>query len=200
MAWLGLDGSVGCYGRSQDVSGRSWEVSGRSLEVSGKSWDVSLRSVGGPGRSVGGHARSVWGHGRSVGGHGRSVGGHGRSVGGHGRSVGGHGKSVGGQETSVAGHARSFKILELHSAHHHWYTPYKYNLSAEGAKAYKKEQTSSHFVFLFFLFSWFKSFAYGQVDRLFQMSHGAISPSFMVLFNFSYRGWGGSSQFPKTLF
>ena len=83
--------------------------------------------MGGYGRSVGDHGRSVGDYARSVAGLGSLEGGHVRSLGGQwevsGRSVGGQwgvsGKSVGGQERSVAGHARSLKIMELHSAHHH---------------------------------------------------------------------------------
>ena len=39
---------------------------------------------------------------------------------------------------------------------------------------------------VFFSFLSVQIFPCGQVDKLFQMSHGAISPSLMVLFSFSY--------------
>ena len=65
-----------------------------------------------------------------------------------------------------------------------------HGLSAEGAKAGGKKgnaQPSSPFLWfnlfsVFFSFLFVQIFPYGQVDRLFQMSHGAISPSLMVLY------------------
>ena len=68
-----------------------------------------------------------------------------------------------------------------------------HRLSAKGAKherqrregGRKKKQALDHpplfnsqiFFLCSFLFSFFKSFHYCQIDRLFQMDHGAISPS-----------------------
>ena len=74
----------------------------------------------------------------------------------------------------------------------HWkkYILQTYSLSAEGAKAGRKKgniRPSSPFPWfnlfsVFFSFLSVQIFPCGQVDKLFQMSHGAISPSLMVLF------------------
>ena len=62
-------------------------------------------------------------------------------------------------------------------------------LSAEGAKADVKKanarpssQLQFDLISLFFSFLFVQIFPYRQVDRLFHMSHGAIPPSLMVLF------------------
>ena len=73
----------------------------------------------------------------------------------------------------------------------HWkkYILQTYGLSAEGAKAGGKKgnaRPSSPFLWfnlfsVFFSFLSVQIFPCGQVDKLVQMSHGAISPSLMVL-------------------
>ena len=63
------------------------------------------------------------------------------------------------------------------------------SLSAEGAKACSKKRKRStilpvslvQFFSVLFSFLFVQIFPYGQVDRLFYMSHGAIPPSLMVL-------------------
>ena len=66
-----------------------------------------------------------------------------------------------------------------------------YGLSAEGGKADGKKgnaRPSSPFLWfnlfsVFFSFLYVQIFPYSQVDSFFQMDHGAISPSLMVLFH-----------------
>ena len=75
----------------------------------------------------------------------------------------------------------------------HWkkYILQTYGLSAEGAKAGGKKgnaRPSSPFLWfnlfsVFFSFLFVQIFPCGQVDKLLGMSHGAISPSLMALFD-----------------
>jgi len=53
----------------------------------------------------------------------------------------------------------------------------------DGLKWYTKVQDGPRFQCVLF-FSLCSNLSYGQVDRLFQMGHGAISPSLMVLFKY----------------
>ena len=85
--------------------------------------------------------------------------------------------------------SRLSKTLEMYFAYHQpnmLYTrPERQSAKADLKKANARPSSPFlwfNFYFVFFSFLFVQIFPCGQIDRLFQMDHGAISPSLMVLF------------------
>ena len=84
-----------------------------------------------------------------------------------------------------------FQNSQRYLKHRKKYILHTYGLSAEGAKVLqKKKRTLDILPFstvqsfsVLFSFLFVQIFPCGQVDSLFQIGHGATSPSLMVLFN-----------------